>query len=70
MVSVDRQAGRIPAEVQSLASSYQRGVVMSAQEEPFWREIARFYDTAPSLFAATTEWLRSQPKPPGADGDA
>jgi hypothetical protein len=27
------------------------------QEEPFWREIARFYDRAPNLFAQTLQWL-------------
>ena len=60
VVSVDRQAGRIPPELQSLAASYQRGVVVSAQEEPFWKEIARFYDRAPALFGVTTEWLRAR----------
>ena len=57
IVQVDRQAGRVPAELQQLASSYQRATLEFAQEEPFWKEIARFYDRAPNLFAVTGKWL-------------
>ena len=30
-------------------------------EEPFWREIKRFYYRADTLFAATLDWLEAQP---------
>ena len=57
VVHIDRQAGRPSAELQALASTYERGALIFAAEEPFWKEIARFYDRAPALFAATAEWL-------------
>jgi exosortase A-associated hydrolase 2 len=57
IVQIDRQPGRVPAELQQLASSYQRATLEFAQEEPFWKEIARFYDRAPNLFAVTSKWL-------------
>jgi exosortase A-associated hydrolase 2 len=59
VVQIDRQPGRPAADLQALASSYERGTLTMAQEEPFWREIARFYDRAPSLFGATSEWLEA-----------
>jgi len=31
--------------------------LVQAQEEPFWKEIERFYDTAPNLFTATLDWM-------------
>jgi len=31
--------------------------LVQAQEEPFWKEIDRFYDTAPNLFAVTLDWM-------------
>ena len=31
------------------------------REDPFWKEIERFYDTAPNLFAATLDWLAARP---------
>lgn len=59
VVQVDRQPGRPAPELHALASSYAQGVLLFAQEEPFWKEIARFYDRAPSLYDVTTGWLRS-----------
>jgi exosortase A-associated hydrolase 2 len=58
IVQVDRQPGRADAELQQLAASYRNATLTTAQEEPFWKEIARFYDQAPHLFAGTLEWLR------------
>jgi exosortase A-associated hydrolase 2 len=58
VVQIDRQPGRQDAELEAFASTYKRGVLAFAQEEPFWKEIARFYDRAPALFATTSEWLR------------
>ena len=58
IVQVDRQAGRSDPEMQRLADSYQRATLVTVQEEPFWKEIARFYDQAPNLYPATLEWIR------------
>lgn len=58
IAQIDRQpGGRTAADLQQLASSYGRATVTVAQEEPFWKEILRFYDQAPNLFTATLEWL-------------
>ena len=58
IVQVDRQAGRADAELQKLAAGFASATLVTAQEEPFWKELARFYDHAPNLSAATRDWLR------------
>ena len=62
IVNVDRQGGAAPAELQQFAAGYPHGTLQSVAEEPFWKEIARFYDQAPNLFAATTQWLDANPR--------
>jgi exosortase A-associated hydrolase 2 len=56
IVQIDKQP-RPAADLQRLAATYDSAVVEFAQEEPFWKEIARFYQDAPNLFAVTDEWL-------------
>lgn len=56
IVQVDRQAKPAP-DLQRLAASYRAATTKFAQEEAFWKEIARFYQDAPSLFGVTNEWL-------------
>jgi hypothetical protein len=60
VVNVDKQPGRPVPELQQLTNSYPSGTLAFAQEEPFWKEIARFYDHAPNLFQVTREWLSAQ----------
>jgi hypothetical protein len=60
VVQVDRPTARPSAELQRLAASYSSGTFASVGEEPFWKEIARFYERAPNLFAATSAWLGLQ----------
>jgi exosortase A-associated hydrolase 2 len=57
VVQIDRQPGKPAAELERLAASYRAGRLVMAQEEPFWKEIARFYDQAPTLFGHTRSWL-------------
>lgn len=57
VVQIERQPGRPAADLGQLARSYQTGRLVFAQEEPFWKEIARFYDQAAALFAETRGWL-------------
>lgn len=47
----------IRKELDSLAQAYKHGGVVEAVEEPFWREIKRFYGRAEHLFAVTLDWL-------------
>jgi exosortase A-associated hydrolase 2 len=57
IAQIDRVPGQPSRELKQLATSFERATLQVAQEEPFWKEIARFYDTAPNLFALTLEWL-------------
>ncbi|MGH9347831.1 MAG: serine aminopeptidase domain-containing protein [Vicinamibacterales bacterium] len=59
IAQIDRQPGRPSAELLRLAAAYERATTAVVQEEPFWKEILRFYDQAPNLFPATLEWLRT-----------
>lgn len=58
VVRVDRQPDRPSLELQQLAATYSRATIRFAQEEPFWKEIARSYQLpASNLFAVTLNWL-------------
>jgi uncharacterized protein len=57
VAQIDRQPGRPAPDLQALANQYRHGRLVFAQEEPFWKEIAPFYDRAPALFAETRRWL-------------
>lgn len=56
IVQIDKQP-RPAADLQALAASYPAATLAFAQEEPFWKEIARFYQDAPSLFQITNDWI-------------
>lgn len=58
LVHIDRPPDGQSKELQQLTAGYGAATLAYAQEEPFWKEIARFYDTAPKLFATTLEWMR------------
>jgi exosortase A-associated hydrolase 2 len=61
IAQVDRMpAAKVLPEVEQLAAGYGRATLVSLQEEPFWKEILRFYGQAPALAASTTEWLRAR----------
>jgi hypothetical protein len=59
IVQIDRQPRAAP-DLKRLGQSYPAATVTFAQEEAFWKEIARFYQRAENLFAVTTDWLESQ----------
>jgi len=42
----------------ALQKQYANAELARVQEEPFWKEIERFYESAPNLARVTTEWLR------------
>ncbi len=56
IVQIEKQP-RPAADLTRLAQSYANATVKFAQEEAFWKEIARFYQQAPNLFDVTMEWL-------------
>ena len=57
IVQVERVPGQPSRELKQLEAAFERATLQPVQEEPFWKEIARFYDTAPNLFALTLEWV-------------
>jgi exosortase A-associated hydrolase 2 len=56
---VERRANgtRPQPALDSLRGRFAFAQVEQVQEEPFWKEIQSFYDTAPSLFDVTRTWL-------------
>jgi uncharacterized protein len=63
IVHVDRQPDRPVPELAQLAQSYPACTLAAVQEEPFWKEILRFYQQAPNLFATTLTWLAADGVP-------
>ncbi len=57
IAQVERQAQRPLPELQQLAAQYPRATLVLTQEEPFWKEILRWYSEAPNLFRSTLDWL-------------
>ena len=58
IAQVERASNARPsAEMTALASAYPDASIEVVQEEPFWKEIDRFYDVASNLNAATLDWL-------------
>ena len=60
-MQIDRVKGAaLLAEVTILGSAYQSGTTLTVCEEPFWKEIERFYEEAPALALATLNWLEGR----------
>jgi uncharacterized protein len=56
---VAQTSGAYPDKsLEAFAAAYRAGTLVDAPEQPFWREIPRFYGSAPMLAAATLGWLR------------
>jgi exosortase A-associated hydrolase 2 len=58
VAQVDRQERPAP-DLRQLAATYVNSTVTFAQEEPFWKEIQRWYADAPNLAGATETWLQA-----------
>lgn len=56
VLGVERQPNA-PADLKALAASFAVATLNAVQEEPFWKEIPRYYQEAPDLFAATDDWI-------------
>jgi exosortase A-associated hydrolase 2 len=58
IVQVERNESAPPArDLVALELQYARATLRLVHEEPFWKEIQRFYETADQLFATTLEWV-------------
>lgn len=59
IVQINRMHGQGVDRLQSLAARYRNYHLREAVEEPFWKEIIRYYSKADSLFDVTLDWLRT-----------
>lgn len=50
----------VRSDVKALQESYPTADLRVAVEEPFWKEIKRWYWTAPNLFEATSAWVEGR----------
>ncbi len=58
VVQIDaRPAAPLSRDLAALAERLPSAQVEQVVEEPFWKEIERFYETAPNLSLATMAWL-------------
>jgi exosortase A-associated hydrolase 2 len=58
VVQLNPQPGAVPqADLQRIVAGFDRAELQLVQEDPFWKEIDRFYEGAPRLFGATLDWL-------------
>jgi hypothetical protein len=61
ILQVDRNpAASVARDVDALRPTNPALVVRVVHEEPFWKEIERFYDTAPNLASETLSWMNAQ----------
>jgi exosortase A-associated hydrolase 2 len=61
LAHIDRaEQGKPLPELEQLRAGYAHATLVTVQEEPFWKEIDRFYETAPNLFDATLAWLEGR----------
>jgi len=61
LAQIERNENALPSrELEALRARLADSHIQVVREEPFWKEIQRFYDTAPALFARTLEWLEGR----------
>lgn len=55
---IAKKAGNSQNKISELSKRYPNGTYTEVVEEPFWKEIKRYYATAPDLFDKTLQWLQ------------
>jgi hypothetical protein len=60
IVQMGKQSQLPKKEFEKLRDAYRKCDLQHAVEEPFWREIKRYYGRAQNLYGATTNWLGDQ----------
>jgi alpha/beta superfamily hydrolase len=58
IVQIDKAKAPLRKELEELRSRFPEGRFARAPEEPFWKEIKVFYNSAEALTRVTLEWLR------------
>jgi len=59
VIQIGKQGQPLRKDLQKLLDLYKSAELKHAVEEPFWREIKRFYGRAESLFGVTLDWMSS-----------
>lgn len=57
IVQVGRDGQTIRPELKALQEAYPSSDIRGVVEEPFWKEIKRWYGRAPNLFETTLAWI-------------
>ena len=57
IVQIGREGQALRQELTALQATYPVSEILGAAEEPFWKEIKRWYRTAPNLFESTLAWM-------------
>lgn len=57
VVQIGKEGQTLKKDILHFAQKYAHGDARQAAEEPFWREIRRYYSSAPNLFRVTCDWL-------------
>jgi hypothetical protein len=60
IVQMGRDGQAIRQDLKGLQETYRSADLRAAVEEPFWKEIKRWYGTAPSLFETTLAWIEGR----------
>lgn len=60
IVQVGKDGQPIHPDLKALQETYPGGDLKSAVEEPFWKEIKRWYRAAPKLFDTTLAWVAAR----------
>lgn len=57
IVQIGREGQAFRQDLTALQEAYSTSEILSAAEEPFWKEIKRWYRIAPNLFETTLAWM-------------
>ncbi len=57
IVQIGKEGQAVRQELTALQENYPSSEVRTAAEEPFWKEIKRWYRIAPNLFETTLGWM-------------
>ena len=59
IAQIDRnETAPLSRDLEGLRAACPNATLQLVREDPFWKEIDRFYDSAPNLSAATMAWLK------------
>jgi hypothetical protein len=60
IVQCGKEGQPLRNDLKTLAEKYSRAELVQAVEEPFWREIKRYYGKADNLFNVSLNWMNDR----------